>query len=379
MASEPLGSLFGAREFKRVSAVSGRDFSEFGAFSSMPLPTAKQDDWKFSSLAGVDFARMAGFDLSFVPRVAAAGAKAANSPAACVWAPEDKLEAGVKAFSHSFLHVVVPKNGVASVHFKAQPAGSVAAVTVVDVGEGASLDFYEEFSSSSSLSAFYGCKTVFRLAPRSRVNHFSFQRFGSGVFSLRSNDYRVADGARVDLVQAELGGSFSRVKSTQFFDGDGGLAGVNKTLFFGSGGQHFDFTSRAIHGGRNSKSYVLVKGCLAGSSSRVYRGLIKIGKSASGTSSFLHDRVLHLSKGVSSNSIPSLVIDNNDVSASHGTSVSRLDDDALFYLRSRGLPLREARQMAVGGFVGEVLSGVPDDAFKNSIAEIISQKVASIG
>ena len=102
--------------------------------------------------------------------------------------------------------------------------------------------------------------------------------------------------------------------------------------------------------------------------------MIRIDKGASGTDSFVHDRVLHLDGKPRSNSIPSLVIDNDDVKASHGASIGQVDREQVFYLKTRGLNEKEAERILVDGFCEDIFSRVPVASVREQMRQQLFQK-----
>ncbi|OIO26435.1 hypothetical protein AUJ14_01940 [Candidatus Micrarchaeota archaeon CG1_02_55_22] len=355
--------LFTRDSLHRISG----DANAFERYRAFAWPSPKEDSWKYSSPAIFDYSKLPAFAPA-KPGVDVEGCKVSFEPLRAAWVPNDKLEHVADAFSSTFLKIVVPKDSVARATLRFTPSASLAGAIQIDVGEGAALDYAEDWTSKKAV--FSGFKTWFNLARGAKLKHSALQRFAPGSFSLALKEYHLAAASTTNSVHAELGSSFSRLKIDQHFDGDGS-ASENKALFFGSNAEHFDITTNAFHHARNTKSDIVAKGALKGNSSAVYRGLIKIDKTGSGTDSYLQDRVLHLSKGVKSNSIPSLLIDNNDVHASHGATTSRLDENALFYLRSRGLPRSEAERLVVEGFLGGVAAG---SRFKNDVAKLVAEK-----
>ncbi|MBI2446050.1 SufD family Fe-S cluster assembly protein [Candidatus Micrarchaeota archaeon] len=255
-----------------------------------------------------------------------------------------------------------------------RPAHSGALLQIVRVGAGAKLDFFEHYASGDD-SLLFGQRTAFHVAENAQLRYFAVQRFGSGTLSFAEKEFRLENDTKLSCFHADLGARLSRTAVDHHFEGRNAKAPEHSAVFFGSAKQHFDLTTRALHHGTGTQSNILVKGALKNKASSVYRGLIRIDKNARRTDSYLQDRVLHVSKGVKSNSIPSLIIDNNDVKASHGATVSKLNDESLFYLRSRGLPKTRAEELVVQGFLNDVVRRLPHDGLRQNVADDIERKV----
>ncbi len=108
------------------------------------------------------------------------------------------------------------------------------------------------------------------------------------------------------------------------------------------------------HQATNTFGRIVIKGVAANGARVVVDGMVKIGKNARKTDSFLEMRILLLDKKSSAVAEPKLEIENNDVKASHAATVGKIDDEQLFYMASRGIELDEAKKLIVEGFLKEV-------------------------
>ncbi|KKS92740.1 MAG: SufBD protein [Candidatus Collierbacteria bacterium GW2011_GWB1_44_6] len=117
-----------------------------------------------------------------------------------------------------------------------------------------------------------------------------------------------------------------------------------------------DYRVRVVadHKAPNTFGRVVIKGVAANGAHVSIDGMVKIGKEARNTDSFLEMRVLLLDKKSSAVAEPKLEIENNDVKASHAATVGKIDEDQLFYLSSRGVDLDEANKLIINGFLKEV-------------------------
>ncbi len=127
------------------------------------------------------------------------------------------------------------------------------------------------------------------------------------------------------------------------------------TTFLGSGTQVHDFRTRQFHVGARSRSTLLSKGAVAGSSRSVYTGLIEIEKGAKRTDARQTNHNLLLSPAAHADSVPNLDIRENDVMCAHASSVGPLDELQLWYLESRGVEPDEAERLMIQGFFTEML------------------------
>jgi Fe-S cluster assembly protein SufD len=122
------------------------------------------------------------------------------------------------------------------------------------------------------------------------------------------------------------------------------------------------------HAVPNGTSHELYKGILAGRARGVFNGRILVRPDAQKTDARQTNRALLLTEEAQVNSNPQLEIFADDVKCTHGAAVGQLDDEALFYLRARGLTLAEARDMLLHAFASEVLDGFGIEALKDALA-----------
>lgn len=169
-----------------------------------------------------------------------------------------------------------------------------------------------------------------------------------------------------------LGARESRSSIQNHLVGKGAEARHMEVLF-GSEGQKFDLTSDILHEAPGTRARVLVRGCLKDESSSAFRGMIKILEGCQKTDSFLECHSILLGRNASSSNLPSLEIEANDVKASHSASVRRLDEEEVFYLKSRGISETEARRILVSSFFGAVADKPGQEAMQRFL-EGIAQK-----
>lgn len=145
-------------------------------------------------------------------------------------------------------------------------------------------------------------------------------------------------------------------------------------VFFGGGRQHFDLTSNLRHQKPHTKGQVTVKGVLKDKSQSVFWGLIRIDPGAQHANAFQSQRSLIIENGPRSNAIPSLEIEANDVRCTHAASASQVDEEQIFYLKSRGLTEDDARKIIVDGFFEPIIAKMPLPLVQARIRILIDRK-----
>ncbi|MCK5746938.1 MAG: SufD family Fe-S cluster assembly protein, partial [Oricola sp.] len=129
-----------------------------------------------------------------------------------------------------------------------------------------------------------------------------------------------------------------------------------------SGERHADFTSLVRFAGEGTTARQLHKGVARDRARNVFQGKFHVLREAQKTDAKMTANALLLSDGAEANHKPELEIYADDVECAHGSTVGALDDDALFYLRQRGLSEQQARALLVQAFVGEAMESIEDDA-----------------
>lgn len=129
-------------------------------------------------------------------------------------------------------------------------------------------------------------------------------------------------------------------------------------LFIGKKSDNFELKTNQYHISPNSTSNLLIKGVFDDQSKFIYQGLIKIEKSGQKSHAYQKNKNLILSSDVYVDSRPFLEILANDVFCTHGSTAGKIDEESLFYLRSRGLGKKTAEKLYVSGFIQEIIDKI---------------------
>jgi len=169
-------------------------------------------------------------------------------------------------------------------------------------------------------------------------------------------------------------GENARSTTTTYLAGKGSDAKFSG-CFLGTDTQEYTMSSTMIHAGDKSTSNMLTRAALLGASIGSADGLIRILPHAKGCDAYQRGEALLLSKDARMRAEPNLEIANPEVKCSHGVSLSRIDDDKLFYFLARGIPKSEAIILVVEGFFATIIDQFKDDAddLKTALAARIVQ------
>ncbi|HET6953746.1 MAG TPA: SufD family Fe-S cluster assembly protein [Acidimicrobiales bacterium] len=191
-----------------------------------------------------------------------------------------------------------------------------------------------------------------------RVGHVTVQQLGLATWQIGEQVSQVEAEATFRTTSIGFGGDYARLRTDCRMVGRG-ATGELDAVYFGEGGQMLDFRTFQDHIAPDCTSNLLFKGAVGGHSRSVYTGMIRVGKLARGTNAFQTNRNVKLSDGAWAESVPNLVIENNDVRCSHASAVGPVDEEQRFYLESRGVPSEDAERLIVSGFFDEVLGRLP--------------------
>jgi Fe-S cluster assembly protein SufD len=180
--------------------------------------------------------------------------------------------------------------------------------------------------------------------------------------------------ARVTWATAELGAALAVTDVAVTIDQPGVEAKI-ATVFFPGGTQHVDVRSTVDHRIGDSTSETIVKSAATGGGQGRYLGNIRIEAHAQHTNASLRDDALLLSKRAHIDSVPALEIAANDVKAYHGATVGALDDEAVFYMTSRGIERSEVERMIALGFFEPALDRFPGEALREELRAALALKV----
>ena len=208
----------------------------------------------------------------------------------------------------------------------------------------------------------------FEVEPGAHLTRVVLQT-GAGT-PLSACTVRLGAGARFSQLIVALGGALARIETRVDVVGEGAaveLAG----LYLVGAGRHADLTSCVRHEAGGSATTQLVKGAARAGGRGVFQGKIVVAPDAQKTDARQTHRALLLEPGAEIDAKPELEIYADDVQCAHGNTIGGLDEAALFYMRSRGLPLTQARAMLIEAFLLEVLPDWLDIALRGEIEGVV--------
>lgn len=216
----------------------------------------------------------------------------------------------------------------------------------------------ERFTGETGLGL--PCATI-RVPAGATVDHVRVVDTGESARHAGRVTVEVEGGGRYRLVSVLAGGAVDRVELDVRLSGPGAEADLHGLVVLG-GTQHADHHVTVRHDAPSCTSRQEFRALVSDRARSVFTGRVVVRRGANGTDASQLHRALLLSDTAVANARPQLEIHTDDVKASHGTAVGTLDDEALFYLRQRGLDANQARSLLVGAFAAEVVDAAPDGA-----------------
>jgi Fe-S cluster assembly protein SufD len=253
--------------------------------------------------------------------------------------------------------------------------GRVVGRTLVVVEDGARATVIDRFASPA-LGGPVQASTAVELfvGQGAELEHLSVIGWDAGVRHHTTLRAHVGRDARARSVVVTLGGDMVRVEPTMVCAGPGADARA-LGLFFAGGTQHFEHRVVARHEAPQTYSNLLYKGALQDRAHTVFYGNLIVPPGAPGTDAYQTNRNLILNDGARADTIPFLEIETAEVKCSHAGAVGRVDDEHLFYLRSRGVPEATAKRLIVLGFFQEVLAQVTLEELRAELEAAVQRKL----
>jgi Fe-S cluster assembly protein SufD len=247
----------------------------------------------------------------------------------------------------------------------------------VELGADAELTLCEHQLAASPQAHLVNSLSQLHLRRGARLHHVRVQSEDIGATLLTRSDVALAGAAVYQRIDLELGAGLSRHELNVALQGDGARVRADGVLF-ADGRRHVDTRLNIEHVARDTACELTWRGLGSDRGRVVFHGGIRIRAGADGTAAQLSNKNLLLSANAEIDTQPVLEIHADEVQASHGATVGQLDDAALFYLRSRGVPEIEARTLLTLAFCRVVLDGIDDPDLRERIDALLSARLPQV-
>ena len=294
-----------------------------------------------------------------------------------------KQEHGFHALNTAMLHaglfIYVPPGvclttPILLAHWHDQPQKATYLRHLVIADSNSSVCIVEDYQGADSVDYCTNTITEVFAAGHAIVTHYKIQQESKSAFHLGHLAVRQASGSQVNSHLFSFGGKLVRSDVTFMLEEPHAECFMNG-LYAPTEGQHMDHHTRVTHAVADCSSVQDYKGILSGHSRAVFNGQVIVAKDAQHTSAKQQNKNLLLSVGSEVNTKPQLEIFADDVVCTHGATVGQLDEDALFYLATRGIERAEASQYLVKAFASDNVRAVTDTALSAALSELLMRQI----
>ena len=379
-------------------------------YRALPLPTTRDEHWRFTDLRGFDpdgFARnghgpespaaaesMLEIDVSGFATVSESGIEIERAPEGVVFEPLSEAEkmlgtlvgSDEKFAAHNLaewkhgLIVRVPKGVEVAEPLYVRVTGAVPDAAsfwrvLVVAEEGSRFSFIEEHvSATPDLSGYSNAVAELFVGDGAKLEYVSIQNLSQETWHFASHRATVGRDAELDWVAGGFGSKKGKIRIENDLAGQGATSRVTGA-YFADGSQHLDYDTLQKHLAPNTTSDFAFKGALRDKAAAVWRGMIRVEKDAQKTNAYQENRNLLLSHEAHADSIPGLEIEANDVRCTHGATVSQVDRDELFYCMARGLSRGEAERLIVRGFYQEIFDRIELQPVRTALQTALEARI----
>jgi Fe-S cluster assembly protein SufD len=353
--------------------------------ADFPVPSGREEEWRFTPLR-----RLRGLHADASLRdgkVAVVGDAATGVTIAqahhddprlgIAYVPSDRVSARAFAEFETATVVTIPPELESReptwISIRGEDAaGAAAGHTLISVGENARAAVVLEYTGSAT----YADNVEIVVADGASLAVVSLQTWADDAVHLSHHHAQLGRDARLAHTAVTLGGSVVRLAPSVRYAGPGGDA-VLRGLYFADAGQHLEHRLFVDHAERNCRSRVTYKGALQGQDAHgVWIGDVIIRPEATGTDTYEYNRNLVLTDGTRVDSVPNLeILTGEVVGAGHASASGRLEDQHLFYLMARGIPMDEARRLVIRGFFGQLIADIEVPELAGRISSAIEAEL----
>ena len=243
---------------------------------------------------------------------------------------------------------------------------------VVSTGAGSRVAVVEHFVGRDGTVYLDNVVTEIEVAEGAAVEHYKVQRASVGAYHVAAVQAKLAAGASFRSCAVSLGARLSRHDIDVTLDHEHARCSLDG-LYVANGRQHVDFHTTVEHAAPRCESNEYYKGIAGGRGRGVFNGRVHVHPDAQKTEAHQTNRNLLLSRNAEIDTKPQLEIHADDVKCSHGATIGQLDEQMLFYLRSRGISENAARGMLTYGFARDVVDRIARSELRESIGATVLQ------
>ncbi|MFP4626368.1 MAG: Fe-S cluster assembly protein SufD [Natronomonas sp.] len=248
--------------------------------------------------------------------------------------------------------------------------------TLVVTEESSSVTILERQETGESVDddRYYSGIVELIAAENSYVQYGNLQDLDESTYSYTLKEAVTDSYATANWIDCNVGSKLTKTSVETHLDGD---ASESKIVgaFYGHGDQHFDIDARVWHNGEHTSADLVTRGVVDDRARSVYEGVQNVGREAWDTNSYQRENTLMLSDESEADASPKLIINNHDTEASHSATVGQVSEEDMFYMTSRSIGERVAKNMLVEGFYVPVLEEIEVDELRDDFQDRIRQRL----
>lgn len=241
---------------------------------------------------------------------------------------------------------------------------------LIVVEKSAQATIIESFHSLSEESAFVNTVTEITIEENAHVKHYKLQNESQNTYHISSTAIDQKSNSSYTSIALDFGGKIVRNNISTKLDGQGIVSTLNG-LYIANNSQHIDNHTFIDHAKAHCESHELYRGILDDNAKAVFSGKILVRRDAQKTDAKQSNNVLLLSDEAQVDAKPQLEIYADDVKCTHGATIGQLDEQAISYLRARGIPKTKAVQMLTYAFAEEIILGIDEERFREKVEELL--------
>ncbi len=248
--------------------------------------------------------------------------------------------------------------------------------TLVVTGETSSVTILERQTTGDPVEGerYYSGLVEIDAGENSNVQYGSLQNVDENTYNYTLKRGHADTYGTINWIEGNIGSRLTKSSVETRLLGEGSESKI-VGAFFGHNDQHFDVASRVWHEAEHTTADLVTRGVLDDEARSVYEGVQDVGSEAWDTNSYQRENTLMLSDESEADASPKLIINNHDTEASHSATVGQVDAQDLFYMTSRGVSPRAARNMLVEGFFVPVLEEIEVEEFRDDLEELVAARL----
>lgn len=391
-------------QFRVSEGLSGESIAAEKALQNLDFPTTREEYWKYTRLTKIQNGNFSIKESSDSPEVHSINEDApslncingffgdlfGDLPKGVSITPIEKINSTLVEFQYEFfaalntayftsgIRITVDEGVVMKKALQlnfASTANNLQAQPRVEikVAKNASAQFILNFQNQGNTGNFWNVVSEMKVAQNAELNMHQLQQGGDENFLINTTEVQQKKDSRFAIHTICLEGKILRNNLNIAVQGQNCETKLNG-VYLASGSEHFDNHTYVDHLAPNCNSSENYKGIIDDKATAVFNGKVMVQPNSQKINAFQSNQNILLSDDATINSKPELEIYADDVLCSHGSTTGQLDEEALYYLRTRGVSEVSAKKMLIRAFVFDVLEEIKLESFRTHVEELVDEK-----